>query len=371
MAAKAETKLAAHFATASDGAKLSYYSVGTGNGVLILHGSFTYALLHSELAVALSPYYTVHVASRRGRGLSGPYPPSVTDLNPHHQPPTTKKHTAAGKSGRGSSDAQASLDRNGALKLGSETYTRTYNPAFTSAVIATEVSDIEALIDATGAVYIISISSGGLLALQTLLQNPKSPTLSKIRKVVIFEPPIFFTDRPTSCNLDNLPRFEREFEDGDIAGAAVTAMRIVQLGPKWIPRWLMKVLSSMMFHAQDRDVEKKKASGEEDRGVCTMSTLARLIRYDFAVAEGMVAETGRYEVLSWKEDDTSRERVELLLLSGTKSPTFLMEGMSVLRETIRGAKSVVIDGVGHELLCNGEMRGQPARAVPTIREFFG
>jgi hypothetical protein len=359
MAAKAETEFSPHFATASDGAKLSYYSVGTGDNVLILHGAFSYALLHSELAIALSPYYTVHVASRRARGLSGPYPSSVTDLNPHPQP-----------SG-GSIDTQES---NETLTLGPKTYTRTYNPAFTAAVTETELSDIEAFIEATGAVYIIAISSGALLALQGLLQKSKSPTLSKIRKAIIFEPPIFFTDRPTSCNIGQLPHFERQLEDGDIVGAAVTSMQIVQLGPTWIPGWLMKFLSGMMFRAQDRDVEKKKAGGEEDRGICTMSGLTKLLRYEFAVVEGMVAESGRYEILSCEENDeggdAGTERTELLLLSGERSPAFLLEGMAVLRETVRGAKSVTIDGVGHELLCNREMRGKPERAVPTIREFF-
>ncbi|KAK1770119.1 Alpha/Beta hydrolase protein [Phialemonium atrogriseum] len=363
MAPKPDIKLDHHFATSSDGAKLSYYSVGTGDGVLILHGAFSYALLHSELADALSPYCTVHLPSRRGRGLSGPYPSSVTDLNPRHQPPVTA-------SAEGSSDSNVMADAGSTLSLGSKTYTRTYSPAFTTAVIATEVSDLEALIEATGAIYIIGVSSGALLTLHALLQSPKSPALSKVRKVVIFEPPIFFTNRLTSCKLEKFHHFEQDLEDGDIVGAAVTAMLIVELGPGWIPRWLMKALAGMMFRGQDRDVQKKREKGEEDRGVCTMSGLAALLRYDFAVTEGMAGESGRYEALSQRGDETDEEKVEILLLSGAKTPAFLAEGMNTLRETITGAKSIVVEGVGHELLCDGEMRGQPARAVPVIREFF-
>lgn len=344
--------------------------------MLVLHGAFSYALLHSELAIALSSYYTVHVASRPGRGLSEPYPPSVTELNPRHQPPAATESTVASESNKGSEstkgprDPRATIYQDDVVKLGPNTYTRTYNPALTTAVIAAEVSAIETLIEATGAIYIIGVSSGALLTLQGLLQDPRSFTLSKIRKVIIFEPPIFFTDRPTTCALEKLSQFERELEDGDIVGAAATAMHMVQLGPAWIPRWLMKALSGIMFRTQDKAVQRNKAKGGDDRGVCTMSGLTRLLRYDFSIVEGMAAESGRYKVLSWPGDAASEQKVQILLLSGGQSPSFLTEGMNTLRDTNAGAKSVVVEGVGHELLCDREMRGQPARAVPTIREFF-
>ncbi len=211
-----DPKLVHAFATAPDGGKLSYYVVGSGLYLLILHGSATYALLYSELAVALSLYYTVYLLLRRGRGLSSPFPLAVSELLtrcPDDSPPA-----------------------NATFQLGPKTYARTYNPEFTSAVIATEVSDVETLVEATRAEYILGVSSGGLVTLQALLQTPRSPTLSSLRKVVIMEPPAFFTDYPTSCCLDDLPCFERELGAGDTTGAAVTSMRVIELGPIWIPR---------------------------------------------------------------------------------------------------------------------------------------
>ncbi|NUR47556.1 MAG: alpha/beta hydrolase [Hamadaea sp.] len=59
--------------TAPDGATLGWYSIGSGPGLLILHGAMESAVSHRELAEALSDQFTVHLLDRRGRGLSGPY----------------------------------------------------------------------------------------------------------------------------------------------------------------------------------------------------------------------------------------------------------------------------------------------------------
>ena len=69
--ANSPPKLTANLAPTPDGGQLSYYTTGTGPSLLILHGSVTYALSHSELAVALSPYFTVHLASRLEQLASG------------------------------------------------------------------------------------------------------------------------------------------------------------------------------------------------------------------------------------------------------------------------------------------------------------
>lgn len=367
--AKEDAKLIHSFATAPDGGKLSYYTVGSGPHLLVIHGAVTYALLHEELAVALSPYYSVHLVSRRGRGLSSAYPSQVLDLNPRSTPDTP--NTPQGQP-EATETTPPLLSPSAPLQLGPTTYSRTYNPAFTSAVLATEVSDLATLVAATHAEYILAVSSGALIALQMLLQTPRSPPLSSLRKVVLMEPPIFFTDHPTTCRLADLPRFERELTAGDKAGAAVTAMRMIELGPAWIPRWIMRGLTGLMFRGQEREVAKHKAlPGAEDRGVCTMAGLTDLLRYDFAVVEGMVGPAERYGALVGGAGEDGEEGVvEIMLLSGEKSPAWIRQGTNVLAKTIAGVKTVVVEGIGHELLCNGEMRGQPAKAVPALCHFF-
>jgi pimeloyl-ACP methyl ester carboxylesterase len=61
-------------ATAPDGVTLGWWQVGSGPGLLVLHGAMESGVSHRELAEALSDQFTVHLLDRRGRGLSGPYP---------------------------------------------------------------------------------------------------------------------------------------------------------------------------------------------------------------------------------------------------------------------------------------------------------
>ncbi len=126
----------------------------------------------------------------------------------------------------------------------------------------------------------------------------------------------------------------------------------------------MKAGAGMMFKGQENDVAKRRARGEEDRGVCTMAGLTALLRFEFAVVEGMAGDSRRYRALG------SGSGVDIMLLSGTKSLAWIKEGTAVLAEVIAGVETVVIQDVGHELLCNAEMRGQPAKAVPLLRGYF-
>ncbi|KAK3896874.1 Alpha/Beta hydrolase protein [Staphylotrichum tortipilum] len=309
--ANQEPKLVHNFAPTPDGGQLSYYTVGTGPSLLILHGSVSYALSHSELAIALSPYFTVHLASRRARGLSSAYPTSVTSLPAVCTP---------------ASDTQ----QEETIQIATTTHPRTYTRSFTTAVLSTDTSDLSSLLTTTAASFLLSISSGALLTLSALLSSPPSlpPTL---KKVILLEPPVLFSNRTTLCHgiaTGLLPRFEREMAAGDTPSAAVTAMRLVELGPGWIPR----------------------------------GGLVGVLRYDLAVVEGMVGEVERLRRLKGGG-------VEVMGLGGGSSPAWMGEGMEALREVGR-VKVVVVEGVGHEAACNAEMRGRPEKVVPAIREFF-
>jgi pimeloyl-ACP methyl ester carboxylesterase len=326
------------FATSPDGAKISYYTVGSGPSVLILHGAMSFALTHRELAAALSPFYTVHVASRRGRGLSDGYPPSVTEKSLELSAPDQ------------------------VIEIAGKPYSRTYTAEFTASVLSTDSDDLNMLITATNADFLICLSSGALIALHALMISQTSAA-SKLKRIIIFEPPAIFADRPVSIDVPGIRRYEEEHRSGDDAGAMTTAMHLVQLGPLWIPRWIMKRLSTMMMNFQERGVKKRVAAGEEDQGACTMRELGQLLTYDFAVCEGMVIDSKKYSALAHLGP-------RILLLTGGKSPKFLGQVIDILHASIPGTKKVIINGVGHEVLCGAEMRGQPKKAVPVIRDFF-
>jgi pimeloyl-ACP methyl ester carboxylesterase len=343
------SELKHHYATTEDGAKLSYYSIGSGPGIVIVHGAVSYAFTHSELAKLLSAKYTVYLPSRRGRGLSGPYPDSVT---------SELEKAAASNEGGGES----------ATKTGSSTSSRTYPPALTKAVIETELSDLRLLLDTTGAQFVIGDSSGSVLLLAALMDVK---TAVKIRKAVIFEPPLFSTDRDAEADLSGVGRFEARRREGDEIGAMIEAMRAVQLGPTWVPKWLMRILGGSMMRGQQKQIEKEEAerikqadTTDEGKGVCSMLGLGAMLWSDFSMVEAMIGECTRFSAVAGKDRD-------ILLLNSDKSPLYLRQAIAGLGEVIPSAKTVMVSGAGHGLLCDSEMRGQPGKAVPVLNEFFG
>lgn len=286
----------------------------------------------------LSPWYTVHIASRRGRGRSHGYPENVVARN------------ALLENGIGCSTQG---DKYGV-----------YNPEFTAAVLRTEISDLNTLVNATGAVYLIACSSGALISLEALLTLDLPSPGTALQKAIIFEPPaIFLDDEDEKLDLSSLSRFEAESAQGDAAGALVTAMSLVQLGPSWIPRWIMKPSVNMICRSQEKAVRKAVENGEEGRGNCTMKGLGSVLRYDFAVVEASMRKARDYTRLS------KVSKVEILLLTGSKSPHYLKQAIATLHQVTK-AKNVAIDGVGHELLCGPEMRGQPEKSLQCIRQFL-
>lgn len=431
-----------------DTAQLSYYTATTAPAtaddpnlpssrpcqhLLVLHGAMTMALTHRDLALLLAgegsenshgrTTMVVHTASRRGRGRSGPYPDSLFD----------GLEVREASSSGGNDDGGHGGGR-----------PRTYSPRFASAVLATDIADLEALLRATGARSVIGVSSGALVVLGVLLalrgalaiEGLALEDLTAIReleKVVIFEPPLLFAADEDDNNAHQpdphlMRRYEDERDAGDDAAALVTAMRLVQLGPAWIPRWAMERLTGWMLAAEEgratkrksalakRGAEKETAAAADsdgsgrkkegvddgdDDGVVGMRALGRMLRFDFALVEAMVGPAARFAALrptrppgsgptaaaeqtsvgvSSQEPatvDTAAARTtapspDILLLSGAKTPAYLAHAMRVLGRQIHGSESsvVVLPGVGHEVLCGPEMRGRPAKAVTAIREFL-
>ena len=60
-------------AVSKDGTTIGYRRVGSGPGVVVLHGAMESSASHTQLALALADAFTVYLPDRRGRGLSGPF----------------------------------------------------------------------------------------------------------------------------------------------------------------------------------------------------------------------------------------------------------------------------------------------------------
>lgn len=112
----------------ADRTTIGYRQVGSGPGVILLHGSMLAAQDLMTLAAALADDFTVTVPDRRGRGLSGPH------------------------------GAGYGIER--------------------------EVEDLQALLEATGATRAFGLSSGALIGLRTARVTPA------IERLALYEPPL-------------------------------------------------------------------------------------------------------------------------------------------------------------------------------------
>lgn len=190
------SKIWKHYTVPSaDGASLSYYSLGTGPGFIILHGAVSYALSHRELGELLASRFTVHLVSRRGRGLSGLYPHDVGTIDAVLPSPKP---------------GLLGVAKDDDLVLGGKKRVRTYRREFSTAVLETELSDLDIVIGKTGARFMLGISSGAVLMLAACLNTLKIPMLRQIEKMVIFEPPLQFQDVDTGLDIQGARRFEEE-----------------------------------------------------------------------------------------------------------------------------------------------------------------
>jgi len=156
-----------------DGTTIGFRQIGEGPGVVLLHGGMVASQHFAKLGEALSDQFTVSVPDRRGRGMSGPD-------TPNHG-------------------------------------------------LGTEVEDLDALLEHTGAHNVFGLSSGAVIALQAGLE------LGKFRKLALYEPPLSFDG---VSHTDWVPRYEREVRRGKLPSALVTVLKGTgdSVLLRWVPR---------------------------------------------------------------------------------------------------------------------------------------
>jgi len=275
--------------TSRDGTIIGYRRFGAGRGLILLHGSASSGYHHVELAQLLSDRFTVFVPDRRGRGLSGP---------------------------RGAGDA-----------------------------LKSELEDVTALMDATGARDLWGLSSGACIVLHA------ARTMSEVRKAAIFEPPLF-RDRARTQAV--LTRFDDEMARGQVGEAMVTAMRGAHVGPAFF-RALPKALSARLVR-MGMEQEAKKPAGEYP----TMRELAPTLHDDFAVVTESSGRLDLYRSIS----------AEVLLMGGSKSPPFLRRALDDLARVLPNATRVELAGLDHAASWNSDRGGRPEAVARELRKFF-
>ena len=148
--------------TSKGGTIIGYRQLGSGSGIILVHGAFCSSQVFMKLGAALSDTFTVYIPDRRGRGLSGPFG-----------------------------------DDYGIRK---------------------EVEDLDAILKQTDAHNVFGMSSGALIALEAALYLPA------IHKAALYEPP-FHLDNPMPAIPSYMPRLDREIAEGKVVQAMATFIK--------------------------------------------------------------------------------------------------------------------------------------------------
>ena len=264
-ATAADPAIATGSVTSNDGTTIGYLRFGSGPSIVVYHGAMTSARSFTELAGDLATRHTVYVPDRRDRGLSGPFPADYS--------------------------------------------------------IETEVADLEAVLDASGAHDVFAISAGALVAMQTALTDPR------IERLALYEPALSVNGSLEPA----LDRLDQQIAAGNAAGALVTGMLEADLGPpifKVMPRALLERMTSSTMKSE----EKKAAPGD-----VTMRMLAPTQHYDFELIHEESGTLEHYRALTAK----------VLLLGGSKSPGWARVALDALEKTIPNATRLELDGLDH------------------------
>ncbi|MCP9624786.1 alpha/beta hydrolase [Nocardia otitidiscaviarum] len=174
---------------AADGTPIAFHTTGHGPGVIVIPGALSVAAGFARFARTLGERFTVHIMERRGRGDSGPQ---------------------------------------------GEDYS-----------IDTELEDLRALRDKTGATLLVGHSYGGLIALEAA-RDPE------IRKVAIYEPGVSVNG---SMPSNWIPSYEKYLRQDKPWKAFVQYLRAV--GPEGIrrvPKWMLERAMPLAMKAPERDI---------------------------------------------------------------------------------------------------------------------
>jgi pimeloyl-ACP methyl ester carboxylesterase len=190
--------------TSKDGTVIGYRQMGSGPGIILLHGGAKSSQTLMQLGTVLSDEFSVYIPDRRGRGLSGPFGDNY------------------------------GLQR--------------------------EVEDMGALLKETGAHYVFGTATGGIIALQSAL------FLSAIRKVVLYEPPFYVNETEMNNFNDIGKRYDQYVAEGKLSSAMVTSSEIAtkvsgdELEPpyKWVkymPSIILRIIFRLILEIDARNVK--------------------------------------------------------------------------------------------------------------------
>lgn len=270
----------------TDGTAIGYYRLGEGPAVVLLHGAGQSSENLSELARALSDAFTVFVPDRRGRGRSGPYG-----------------------------------DFRG---------------------LRTEVEDLCALLDSSGAHDVFGLSAGAVIAIETARVRPD------ITKLALYEPPLSFDG---VVHGEWAERYEQKLDAGRPGAALATVLKATA------DRGALRLVPGFLVAAFLDFAIKQTSAKPSPPGALSPRELIPTLLSDARTVRDAAGPLERFSSLE----------CEVLLLGGSKSARDLTASLDELSKALPAAKKVLLRGAGHTAADN---RGQPRRVAAELRSFF-
>ena len=209
--------------------------------------------------------------------------------------------------------------------------------------IARDVEDVDAILAETGAGQVFGLSSGAMITLEA------ARTLPRVTRASVYEPPFY----PDGISHDGIRQLNAEIEQGDLASALVSALRVAGTAPapiRVLPKPVARLLAGAVLRLDDRNFGP----------YAKLRDLLPGIRYDFNVVGGM---DGKMETFASTEKP-------MLLVSGTKSPAFLRQSIRNLEAMLPEARHVEFEGLGHSGPWNQSRGGRPGVVAAVLQEFF-
>ena len=188
------------FVISKDGTNIGYRQMGSGPGLILLHGGVNASQHLMRLGTLLSDKFTVYIPDRRGRGMSGPV---------------------------------------------GEDYS-----------IEKEDEDLESLLKKTGAHYVFGTADGALFALHAAISLPA------IHKVAAYEPLIFVGQPQLEEFKTTIRHLDRNIAEGKLAKATVDLIKDSPKGSR-IPDFLYIPIVKLFFWINIKTVKGDDVSYHE------------------------------------------------------------------------------------------------------------
>lgn len=187
-----------------DGTTIGYRQMGSGPGLLLLHGGINASQHMMKLGTALADTFTVYIPDRRGRGMSGPIGNNYS--------------------------------------------------------IFKEDEDIDALLQKTGAHSVFGTADGAFFALHAAI------TLPTILKVAAYEPVLLFGQPGQKEFEATIEQYNRNIASGNLARTMVglTKAEHADTGKvKAIPDFLLELLFNLVLSSDERRAKGDNLSYRE------------------------------------------------------------------------------------------------------------